>query len=86
MAIYSAVPTKDQRRAKSTSLESGDANRAFAMSPGKPSMAMGEDGVWEMYPLPPNTIAKGKGKARGEMIMTPRTLAFNILGGAKGVN
>jgi len=46
-------------------------------------MALGEGGVWEMYPLPPNTIAAGKKSGVSMMAMTPRTLAFNILGGGK---
>jgi len=49
-------------------------------------MAMGEDRVWEMYDLPPNVIAAGKKsekEERASMVMTPRTAAFNILGGGR---
>jgi len=70
---------------RSTTLDVNDVSgRAWSKSPVKPSMAMGEDRVWEMYDLPPNVVAEGKKKHKAErasMVMTPRTTAFNILGG-----
>lgn len=73
LAAYSAIPTKAQRAAKDASLVKGDEDR-------QPSMAVGEDGVWEMYPLPKNTIAAAKAHGSA-MVMTPRTRAFNVLSG-----
>lgn len=78
LAIYSLIPSRTQRHARTTSVESSvgsDARDPKDMSP--QSLMSYRQKEWEMGTLPRTPGTTGAMKSP----MTPRTVAFNTLGG-----
>ncbi|KAI9817867.1 MAG: hypothetical protein M1827_000986 [Pycnora praestabilis] len=78
VAIYSLIPTKSERAARATSVESVDSTNFKGYH--SPGSDVSNQQQWEMQSFPPPPTKVGDVKPM-KTPMTPRTVAFHTLGG-----
>ncbi|KAI9874012.1 MAG: hypothetical protein M1830_010294 [Pleopsidium flavum] len=79
LALYSLIPTRAQRHARTTSVESSSTETIDPKNMSPQSLMSYRQKEWEMGTLPRTPGTTGAMKSP----MTPRTMAFNTLGGTR---